>query len=216
MNELELRETSFGECLFSSIIYGTWLLFSACVTYFFHIFPEYNPAPWFLLLVFLLNSPFIILGIIGLKNTIISYHTRLVISKNEITLYRGRKIQQVPLSQVSEYGCAGFIYRNPYLFFCTVPRDEIADYAEKNIHKAEHLFGRERVQKMLSTYLGQWQLKVGIFVYYTAKIEPKGRILIFRNGRPKYLHAVSNYMKTIPTLTGPVLFDNPKPWMINR
>lgn len=216
MEKLELREASFGECLFSSIIYSAWLLFSACGTYFFLIFPEYNPAPWFLPLVLLLNSPFVILGIIGLKKTIISYHTRLVISKDEITLYRGRRMQRVPLSQVSEYGCAGFVYRSSFLFFCTVPKDEIADYADENMHNAEYLFGEERVRKMLSTHLGQWQLKVGIFVYYAAKMRSEGHILIFSNGRPQYLQAVSKYMDTLPMLTGPVLYDNPKPWMINR
>lgn len=213
MNELELRETSLGECLFSSIIYGMFLLFSACVPFFFHKFPEYNPTPWFPLLVMLLFSPFVLLGIIGLKNTILSYHTRLVISKDAITLYRSKNMQRVPLAQVSEYGCACFIHRSSYLFFCTIPMEEIADYATQHLDRAEYLFGEARVQKMLSTELGQWQLKVGIFVHDAAKADIKGRIIIFRDGRPQYLHAVSDYMKTAPTLTGPVLFDNPKPWM---
>ena len=213
MNKLELREASLGECLFASIVYVVWLVFSVSVICYFCRFPEQDPTSQFpVMMLVLLLSPFMILSLSGLKDVIISYRTKLVITEEEITLYRGRNVRRVSLSQVSEYGCAGFVARKNYLFFCTVPQTEIEDYAAKNIERAWDLFGPDRVQRMITTECGVWQLKLGIFVYDAAKDKSQTQALIFRDGRPEALHAVSNYFKSAPVLTGPILVDAPRAW----
>ena len=213
MNKLELREASLGECLFASIVYVVWLVFSISVICYFCGFSEQDPSSRFpVIMLVLLLSPFMVLSLSGLKNVIISYHTKLAITEEEITLYRGRNVRRVSLSQVSDYGCAGFVARSNYLFFCTVPRKEIEDYAAKNIDQAWDLFGPDRVQRMITTEFGAWQLKLGIYLHDAAKDKTQTRTLIFRDGRPEALHAVSSYFKSDPVLTGPILVDNPRAW----
>ena len=217
MNKLELREASLGECLFASIVYVVWLVFSVSVICYFCRFTKQDPTSRFpVMMLVLLLSPFMILSLIELKNVIISYRTKLVITEEEITLYRSRNVRRVSLLQVSEYGCAGFVARKNYMFFCTVPRTEIEEYAAENIERAWDLFGADRVQRMITTECGIWQLKLGIFVYDAAKDKSQTQALIFRDGRPEVLHAVSSYFKLIPMLTGPILVDDPRPWTKNR
>lgn len=136
MEHLELRETSFRRCLISGIIYGGWLAFSVFVVYFFFAFPQFSPNPFFSYLMLLLFLPFIILGLVGLTNVILSYNTWLIISKDEVILKRGIWEQHMPISQITEYGCAGFVYRSSYLFFCSTSQSDIADFYNGNTYLA--------------------------------------------------------------------------------
>ena len=214
MERLELRETSFRRCLISSIIYGGWLVFSVFVVFFFFAFPQYSPNPFFSYLMFLLFLPFILLGLIGLANVILSYNTWLIISKDEIILKRGIREQHISTSQITEYGCAGFVYRSSYLFFCNTSQNDIIDFYNRYTHLAERFFGKERVKKMRTTQYGQWQLQVGVYVHAASKRKIRDNILIFRDARPAYLAEIYKILRTMPILTGPIMIDDPKPWRV--
>ncbi len=212
MEHLELRETSVGNFLLSCTIYGIWIAFSTYVIYFFFAFPEHCPTPWFAHIIALTYSLFLIPCILGLTKCFISYNTVLEISNDEVILKRGKRIHCVPMSRITEYGCAGFIYRDSYLFFCTSSKDEISNYARKNAHLAKRYFGKKRAKNMSATQYGQWQLMVGIYVKSALKSSHRDAVLIFGDGWPRTLKKVSHYMKTEPILTGPVLIDDPNPW----
>ncbi len=214
MEHLELREASVGDCILSCAVYGIWAGISTYVIYFLFAFPEHSPTPWFAYIMALIYLLFLIPCIIGLIKCCISYNTVLKITKDEVILKRGRRMQCVPLSQITEYGCAGFVYRNCYLFFCTKSKNEISDYAEKHFYLAKRYFGKRRVEEMRSTQYGLWQLKVGIYVKSALKSRRGDAALIFRDGRPKTLNAVYTYMKSKPILTGPILIDDPNPWKV--
>ena len=214
MEHLELRETSFWRCLISSIIYGGWLAFSVFVVFFFFAFPQSSPNPFVPYIMFLLYLPFIIIGFSGLVNVILSYNTWLIISNDEIILKRGTWERHMSISQITEYGCAGFVYRSSYLFFCNTSQRDITDFYNGNTHLAEHYFGKERVKKMLTTQYGQWQLQVGVYVQAVSKRKIRDNTLFFRDARPEYLAEIYKIMHTTPMLTGPILIDDPKPWLV--
>lgn len=214
MEHLELRETSFQRCVISCIIYGGWLVFSVSVVFSFFASPQYSLNSFFPYLLFLLFLPFIIWGLIGLVNTIQSYNTWLIISTDDIILKRGIREQHISASQITEYGCAGFVYRSSYLFFCNASQNDIIDFYNRNTHFAERFFGKERVTKLCTTQYGQWQLQVGVYVHAASKRKTNDTILIFRDARPAYLAEIHKVLHTMPILTGPILIDDPKPWIV--
>lgn len=162
----------------------------------------------------LLFLPFIIWGIIDLANVILSYNTWLIISKDEVILKHGIWKQHMAISQITEYGCAGFVYRSSYLFFCNTSQRDITDFYNGNTHLAERYFGKERVKKLLATQYGQWQLQVGVYVHAASKRKIKDNTLIFRDARPSHLAEIYNIIHTTPMLTGPIMVDDPKPWIV--
>ena len=210
MGNLKLRETSFRKCLVCSITYGGWFAFSVFVPCIFFVRPEFSPYLWVPFLLLLLYSPFIFMGIIGLIKIIISYNTWLIISEDEVILKRGKRVQHMSISEITEYGCAGFIHRSSYLFFCDEQQSNIIEFFERNRNLADRYFGKERAKKMCKTQQGLWQLQVGVYVHAASKRKTGDHVLFFRNDHPEHLNEVNKLIEKMPMRTGPKMIDDSK------
>ena len=139
----------------------------------------------------------------------IAFSERIVVSEDAVVFYRGKKqMGYIPCKQITVFGCAAFMHRNGYIFFCSEPIDSIMDFAQHHQEEMIHCFGKSRVEAVSKTEEGYRQIAIGTYVEISRKKNQKS-IIILKNASSKQLNSVKLCLPLEPVLTGPIIMDYP-------
>ena len=212
MEKLELRESSLGWTITSCIIWSAWIAVSGGIMVFCITSTEPLPVPYLDYVLFVISLLFFLYSFYELLRSIASYNTKMIISKKELVIKKmGVPEITIPISNIHVFGCACFIHRNTFLYFCTRSQEEIRAFAEKNCEKGNSVFGKAQAEKLRKTEYGNWQLAVGLYVRLIHR-KPEN-VIVFGDGTPERLSLICNYLDKTPVLTGPGLINNQTPWL---
>lgn len=142
----------------------------------------------------------------------IAFSERIVVSEDAVVFYRGKKqMGYIPCKQITVFGCAAFMHRNGYIFFCSEPIDSIMDFAQHHQKEMVHHFGKRRVEDASKTEEGYRQIAIGTYVEISRKKNQKS-IIILKNASLELLNSVKACLHMKPVLTGPIIMDNLNVW----
>lgn len=213
MKKLVYRNCSLSLLIVSIIVYSIAIILSLIGIYTLYKSNDPTFAPIARhITALIIGAGFCLPCFIFIVTSCIAFNEKIVISENAVEFYCGQKqIEYIPFKQITVFGCAAFMHRNGYVFFCSEPIDNIIDFAQHHKKEMVRCFGESRVEAASKTEDGYRQIAIGTYVEISRKKNQKS-IIILKNASIKLLNEVKAFLPMTPVLTGPIIMDNPNIW----
>ena len=210
MKQQRIRGIPMGILILSSYLSALIVGFSIVSIW---IMASQPMPPGVKVFVYLLIVPFLFLpGILYLIETVVSYLKQVIVLQNKLVfIHPFRRKQEIPLEEITYWGCAAFAPRSTVLYFCTADSDTLSQHLKKNRKLCLRIFGEARVALLESSEEGMLRLAVGTYVYSHLHRHRKDIFILHycTTGRLKML---VKELKRDALITGPWLIDTLSAW----
>ena len=213
MKRIVCRNCSLGLLIVSIIIYGLAGILSGIGLYMALVVedPAFIPVLRYIV-VFFYAIGFCIPCIVLIVMSCVAFTEKIIITEDAVELRRGKKqIGYIPCREITVYGCAAFMHRNGYTFFCSTPLDQILIFSERNQQKTVRFFGKHRVAQAESHSERMLQIAVGTYIH-SKRRKDYAQIIILKSATPKLLKEIGGLLHKEPVLTGSIIMDYPDAW----
>lgn len=210
--KLEYRNCTIGELIATFFVCGFAIIL--CGVGIYAVYMDENPAFSPIMrniTAFVIGSVFCVPCIVLTCISCVSFTEKLVISEDAVIFYRGNKqVRHLTGQKITVFGCAAFMHRNGYIFFCETPLEEIYQFSQQHQQKAIRLFGKKRLMQDTKENERRYQIAVGTYIQLERRNNE--RVIILKQASPRILKEIGSIFGKKPVLTGPIILDNPKPW----
>ena len=212
MKQIVYRNCSLGLLIVSIIICGVTISLSGMGLY----VALFSKDPAFVPII----RHFVIFGCAGyciscilfIVMSCIEYTEKIIISEDAVELQRGKqKIRCISSQDITVCGCAAFVHRGGYVFFCSNSLEEILAFSQINSKKARQYFGKSRMVQAKTDSDLEFQIAVGTYIH-SQRRKNNARIIILKSPGPKTLKEIRDILHQEPIRTGPILMDYPNQW----
>ena len=163
----------------------------------------------FLVVLYMLIAFFA--GILPWSGVVLSYLTQVHIYEDKLVyVHPLKRKKEIPISDITYWGCASFVIRSTAIYFCTADKETILRHLDDNWKHCIKAFTKDRVERLKTSQEGMLRLAVGTYVYKHFHFGKDVFVLYF--GSENRLKKLVQALKMDAMITGPILLDRLDIW----